>query len=66
MADAVKEQVAHEVLVLQRTIKKLGEKNADGKFAVRLLTVASIPRAGATMMGLCQPSPPSPYAFLPP
>jgi hypothetical protein len=41
MADAVKEQVAHEVIVLQRTIKKLGEKNADGKYAVRLLLLCS-------------------------
>jgi hypothetical protein len=42
MADAVKEQVAHEVIVLQRTIKKLGEKNADGKYAVRLLLLCAV------------------------
>jgi hypothetical protein len=36
MASAqVAEQVAHEVVLLQQTIKRLGEKNAEGKFVVR-------------------------------
>jgi hypothetical protein len=32
---AVAEQVAHEVILLQRTIKKLGAKNEAGKYSVR-------------------------------
>jgi hypothetical protein len=51
----VAEQVANEIIMLQRTIKRLGERNGDGKFTVRSpLALCSAHKCAAQRRMPCQ------------